>query len=71
MTTKRIGYTFWSNERSITEDGQCGVLHGRLFVSPEHAKRFYETANHSCTGDVLVKVTAEIYAPAGDKENSR
>lgn len=60
MSETRTGYTFWSNDRSITEDGQCGVLHGRLFVSAEKAKQFYEASNHSCNGDVLVKVTVTL-----------
>ena len=53
-------YGLWSNEMYISELGQVGVIHGRLFESPEATKAFYETSqSYSLKNGVLVKVIVE------------
>ena len=55
-----VAYALWSNEMYIREEGQVGVLHGRLFESPEATKAFYEVSEkHALKNGVLVKVTVE------------
>jgi hypothetical protein len=54
------GYGLWSNEMYIREEGQIGVIHGRLFESPEAAKAFYETSErYSLKNGTFVRVTVE------------
>jgi hypothetical protein len=53
-------YGLWSNEMYIREEGQVGVIHGRLFDTPEAAKTFFETSEpHSLKNGTFVKVAAE------------
>lgn len=56
----RTGYTYWSNERYIAESGQCGVIHSRLFKTPEAAREYYGQYNRITKYDVLVKITAVV-----------
>lgn len=55
-----IAWGCWSNEMPIAEQGQCGVLHGRLFKTHEDAKNFYSNNYHAHPDDPIVKVTVEL-----------
>lgn len=57
------GYTYWSNERPIAEPGQCGVIHGRLFKTPEAAAAYYSQFRRVSKDDVLVSVTVNVTLP--------
>jgi hypothetical protein len=55
-----VAYALWSNEMYISEPGQVGVIHGRLFESLEAAQAFYEVSGkNALKNGVFVKVTVE------------
>lgn len=55
-----VAYSLWSNEMYISEPGQVGVIHGRLFESLNATKTFYETSQpYSLKNGVIVRVTVE------------
>jgi hypothetical protein len=60
---KVIAWGCWSNERSITEEGQAGVIHGRLFESREAAEKYYQNAAGYFLNrdDPIVKVIVESF----------
>lgn len=64
LTTKqRLVFTCWSNDsQRIGEEGQCGVIYGRLFPTEELARRYYNSkiGNFTCMrGDRIVRLTVE------------
>lgn len=62
MVQKVVAWSCWSNEKSIAEVGQCGVLHGRLFSTREAAEGFYRSRvrYNANEDDPIVRVTVEI-----------
>jgi len=53
-------YALWSNEMYIREEGQVGVLHGRLFDTLDSAKSFYSTSEpYALKNGTFVKIIAE------------
>lgn len=56
-----IAFGCWSNDpQRINEDGQCGILHGRLFSTERQAREFYRPHGANCErGDVIIRLTVE------------
>lgn len=71
MTKKVVAWGCWSNERSIAEPGQSGVLRPRLFKSRKAAEGFYRSAvrRNATQDDVIVRVTVEV-VPEGDRADA-
>lgn len=66
MTQKVIAFGCWSNEMPIAEEGQCGVLHGRLFSTEKLARKYYRRENGTCGyEDVIVRITVETVESLG------
>jgi hypothetical protein len=59
MSKKIIAFGCWSNEMPIVENGQCGVIHGRLFSTEALARKYYKPYN-SPPDDPIVRVTVEL-----------
>lgn len=66
MSEKVIAFGCWSNDPlRIGEEGQCGVLHGRLFSTEKLARKFYSNRYEATAGDQIVRVVCE---PVGEVE---
>jgi hypothetical protein len=65
MAEKRIAFTCWSNDpMRINEDGQCGVIYGRVFSTEAKAREYYQPPFNCSKGDVIVRITAETLSDA-------